>query len=192
MNNICGCAVAASSRMLIGGLSAILRKRKGQQEKKEKINIKNKKKKTTIEGEKFKTNRKEERKLHMHRAGQFRRQRCRSCHAFLTFLAVLVCQNPILRWQPKFYWDIFILVSTGSSRATVRAHGALRKAIDCQPPNFEGLPGQLHNFFPKKKTQWSFEKFKNRQKEKDSCRKKRQESWKRWQTMSELHCFLTL
>ena len=67
------------------------------------------------------------------------------------------------------------------------AHGVLRKSIDCQPLNFEGLPGQLPNFFSEKKTQWSFEKFENRQK--DSCRKKRQESWKRWQKMSELHCF---
>ena len=57
--------------------------------------------------------------MHVLRAGQFRRQRCRSCQAFLTFLAVLVGPEPILRRQPEFYWDILILVSTGSSRATV-------------------------------------------------------------------------
>ena len=58
-----------SCRMLIGGLSAILRKRKDS--KKKKINIKNKKKNSTIEGENFKTNRKKERKCTCSELGNF-------------------------------------------------------------------------------------------------------------------------
>ena len=115
--HLCLCC-CTSSRMLIEGLSAILRKRKDS--KKERKNKYKEQKKTQRPKEKNskQTGRKKE-KMHVLRAGQFRRQRCRSCQAFLTFLAVLVGPEPILRRQPECCWDSFILVSTGSSRATV-------------------------------------------------------------------------
>ena len=89
-----------SCRMLIGGLSAILRKRKDSKKKKNKH--KEQKKKLDDRRRKFQNKQEEGKKMYMLRAGQFRRQRCRSCQAFLTCLAVLVGPKPILRRQPKF------------------------------------------------------------------------------------------
>ena len=75
-----------------------------------------------------------------------------------------------LRRQPTFFETV--QCSTGSLRATVRAH-TVSKSIDFQAS--EGFTRQLHNF-SFENNHWPIEKSKNRQKEKESGRKTQQEN----------------
>ena len=193
MIDICACAVAASSRMLIGGLSAILRKRKDSK-KKRKNKHKGQKKQLDERRRKIQNKQEEGKNLNAHaQSWAILSPKMSVLPSFFDFSSCVGWPKPYTQAPAKillrhFHFSQYRFFDRGqrwertvrcASRSTVSLRTSKVYLVSCT------------TFFPKKKNPMVIRKI---QEPSERERFLQEEATgeldrKRWQKMSELHCF---